>query len=60
MSDNKNAYKDDGRTGSLLDEMEADNKNLQNIGVEILPVHTEGTVHAKRIGGTFRTKRSKF
>ena len=55
MSDNKNAYKDDGRTGSLLDEMEADNKNLQNIGVEILPVHTEGTVHAKRIGGTFRT-----
>ncbi len=55
MSDNKSAYKDDGRTGSLLDEMDLDNKNLQNIGVEILPVHTEGTVHAKRMDGTFRT-----
>lgn len=55
MSDEKNAYKDDGRTGSILDEMETENKNLQNIGVEILPIHTEGTVHAKRIAGTFRT-----
>lgn len=55
MSDNKDLYKDDGRTGSLLDDMELDNKNLQNIGVEILPVHTEGTVHAKRMPGRFRS-----
>ncbi len=55
MAHTKEMYKDDGRTGSLLDNMGTDNKNLQNIGVEILPIHTEGTVHAKRIPGKFRT-----
>jgi len=55
MSDNKDLYRDNGQTGSLLDEMSLDNKNLQNIGVEILPVHTGGTVHAKRMPGKFRT-----
>jgi len=55
MSDNKDLYRDNKQTGSLLDEMNLDNKNLQNIGVEILPVHTGGTVHAKRMPGTFRT-----
>jgi len=55
MSEKKELYKDDGRTGSLLNAMESSNKNLENIGVELLPIHTEGTVHAKRIGGTFRT-----
>ncbi len=54
MSDNKDLYRDNKQTGSLLDEMNLDNKNLQNIGVEILPVHTGGTVHAKRIPGKFR------
>jgi cytochrome c oxidase accessory protein FixG len=34
--------------------MDMSNKNLQSIGVELLPVHTEGTVHAKRIPGFFR------
>lgn len=37
------------------DSVNLDNKTLQSIGVEILPVHTEGTVHAKRISGTFRS-----
>ena len=56
MSDNKkDLYRDNGQTGSLLDQMDTSNKTLENIGVEILPVHTGGTVHAKRIGGTFRT-----
>lgn len=45
---------DNIHTGSLLDEMDTSNKNLQNIGVELLPVHAGGTVHAKRMGGTFR------
>ncbi|MDG6778914.1 cytochrome c oxidase accessory protein CcoG [Thiomicrorhabdus sp. zzn3] len=54
-TDKKDLYRDKGETGSLLDEMDTSNKNLQNIGVEILPVHTEGTVHAKRIPGKFRT-----
>ncbi|BBP44825.1 4Fe-4S ferredoxin [Thiosulfatimonas sediminis] len=34
--------------------IEITNKNLENIGVELLPIHTEGTVHAKRIPGIFR------
>lgn len=57
MSDeNKKAgYKDNGQTGSLLDGVDTANKNLQNIGVELLTVHTEGTVHAKRMPGAFRT-----
>lgn len=50
----KSVYVDDGRTGSLLDDMDTSNKNLQNIGVELLTVHTEGTVHAKRMPGLFR------
>jgi len=44
----------DGTTASTLDELDTSNKNLQSIGVELLTVHTEGTVHAKRIPGTFR------
>jgi len=52
--ENKDLYRDDGRTGSALSGMDTSNKNLQNIGVEILPVHTGGTVHAKRIPGFFR------
>lgn len=56
MSDSKKElYHDHGPTGSVLDHMDMSNKNLENIGVEILPIHTGGTVHAKRIGGTFRT-----
>lgn len=52
--ESKDRYRDDGRTGSVLSEMDMSNKNLQNIGVEILPIHTSGTVHAKRIPGFFR------
>lgn len=52
--DSKDRYRDDGRTGSMLSDMDTSNKNLQNIGVEILPIHTGGTVHAKRISGFFR------
>lgn len=56
MSENENkAYSNDSGTGSVLEEMDTTNKNLQNIGVELLPVHAGGTVHAKRIPGTFRT-----
>lgn len=51
----KSGYQDNHQTGSLLDGVETVNKNLQNIGVELLTVHTEGTVHAKRIPGPFRT-----
>lgn len=55
MSDEKKTqYQDNGQTGSLLDDMDTSNKNLQHIGVELLSVHTEGTVHAKRIPGKFR------
>ena len=50
----KTVYKDTIHTGSLLDDMDTSNKNLQSIGVELLPVHAGGTVHAKRMGGTFR------
>lgn len=51
---NKTVYKTTIHTGSLLDEMDISNKNLQSIGVELLPVHAGGTVHAKRMGGAFR------
>lgn len=54
-AENKKGYVDNHQTGSLLDEMDTSNKNLQNIGVELLTVHTEGTVHAKRMPGKFRT-----
>ncbi len=54
MSSKEDLYKDNHQTGSLLDDMDMSNKNLQSIGVELLPLHTEGTVHAKRIGGVFR------
>lgn len=46
--------KKDGTTSTVFDDLETSNKNLQNIGVELLTVHTEGTVHAKRMPGTFR------
>ncbi len=51
---NKDAYRDNLQTGSMLEAMDTSNKNLQNIGVELLPLHTGGTVHAKRMGGIFR------
>ncbi|MGE4500519.1 MAG: cytochrome c oxidase accessory protein CcoG [Hydrogenovibrio sp.] len=51
----KVTYENSNQTKSLLDEMDTSNKNLQNIGVELLTVHTEGTVHAKRMPGKFRT-----
>ncbi|MDX1795806.1 MAG: cytochrome c oxidase accessory protein CcoG [Hydrogenovibrio sp.] len=56
MSDKNTSvkYTEQEHTASVLDEMDTSNKNLQNIGVELLTVHTEGTVHAKRIGGKFR------
>lgn len=50
--DNKTHYTNDGP--SLLDDVDTHNKNLQHIGVELLTVHTEGTVHAKRMPGIFR------
>lgn len=56
MSDVQKEVKsnDSNHMASLLDEMDTSNKNLQNIGVELLTVHTQGTVHAKRISGKFR------
>ncbi len=51
----KTVYNRDAGTGSLLEEFEISNKNLESIGVELLEVHTQGTVHAKRIPGRFRT-----
>ena len=51
----KTVYNRDAGTGSLLEEFETSNKNLEAIGVELLEVHTQGTVHAKRIPGRFRT-----
>ena len=51
----KNGSCDFGPTGSVLEQMDTHNKNLENIGVEILPIHTGGTVHAKRISGFFRS-----
>ncbi|GAB6035175.1 cytochrome c oxidase accessory protein CcoG [Galenea microaerophila] len=53
--DKKTDYKRDAGTGSLLDEFDTTNKNLDAIGVELLEVHTQGVVHAKRIPGRFRT-----
>lgn len=41
-------------TGTLLEDMDLSNKNLQHIGVEILTARTGGTVHAKRMPGRFR------
>lgn len=52
--ENKTEYTNSSQTKSLLDDLDTSNKNLQHIGVELLTVHTEGTVHAKRMGGTFR------
>lgn len=54
MAIDKELYKDNMQTGSVLDSMDMSNKNLQSIGVELLPVHAGGTVHAKRMGGAFR------
>lgn len=56
MSDQekKTVYSRDAGTGSLLEEFDTTNKNLEAIGVELLEVHTQGTVHAKRIPGRFR------
>ncbi len=54
-NDKKTTAHDFGPTGSILEQMDTHNKNLENIGVEILPIHTGGTVHAKRISGFFRT-----
>ncbi|MDG6774520.1 cytochrome c oxidase accessory protein CcoG [Thiomicrorhabdus sp. ZW0627] len=54
-TENQSTHQEASHTASVLDEMDTSNKNLQNIGVELLPVHTGGTVHAKRIGGKFRT-----
>lgn len=45
----------DGTSKSLLDEYEVNSRTLEEIGVEILPVNTGKTVHAKRIPGRFRT-----
>jgi len=45
----------DGTSATVFDDVEVSNKNLQNIGVELLTVHTGGTVHAKRIPGKFRS-----
>lgn len=53
--ENKTEYTNSSQTKSLLDDLDTSNKNLQHIGVELLTVHTEGTVHAKRMSGTFRT-----
>jgi cytochrome c oxidase accessory protein FixG len=57
MSENskKEAYRPKIHTGSVLDNVKVESKTLDDIGVEILPIHTGGTVHAKRIGGKFRT-----
>ena len=48
-------HKKDGTAKSLLDEYEVNSRTLEEIGVEILPVNTGKTVHAKRIPGHFRT-----
>lgn len=51
----KEAYRPKIHTGSVLDDVKVDSKTLDDIGVEILPVHAGGTIHAKRIPGKFRT-----
>lgn len=57
MSEKHDQHSKDGTSSNVLDSIgvETSNKNLENIGVELLPVHTEGTVHAKRIPGKFRS-----
>jgi len=56
MSDpNKEVYRPKIHTGSVLDDIDVKSRTLDDIGVEILPLHTGGTVHAKRTGGKFRT-----
>lgn len=52
---NKEIYRPKIHTGSVLDDIEVKSRTLDDIGVEILPLHTGGTVHAKRTGGKFRT-----
>ncbi|AHF02003.1 4Fe-4S ferredoxin [Thiomicrospira aerophila AL3] len=52
---NKEAYRPNIHTGSVLDDVKVHSKTLDDIGVEILPIHTGGTIHAKRIPGRFRT-----
>ncbi|WP_178861888.1 cytochrome c oxidase accessory protein CcoG [Thiomicrorhabdus cannonii] len=54
-TENKEVKNKSATAASVFDDVETTNKNLQSIGVEILPVHTGGTVHAKRIPGAFRT-----
>lgn len=44
----------DGTRSTVFDDVDTSSRNLQNIGVELLTVHTEGTVHAKRMPGLFR------
>jgi len=57
MSDQKQSHdqSNDATHKSQLEGVDTSNKNLQNIGVELLSVHTDGTVHAKRMSGKFRT-----
>lgn len=56
MTDSKKeAYRPKIHTGSVLDDVKVESRTLEDIGVEILPLHTGGTVHAKRIPGKFRT-----
>jgi len=55
MSKDQKSNSSTGPVKSMLDDLDTSNKNLQHIGVEYLNVHTEGTVHAKRMPGTFRT-----
>jgi cytochrome c oxidase accessory protein FixG len=53
---NKEIYRPKIHTGSVLDDVDIKaSRTLDDIGVEILPLHTGGTVHAKRTGGKFRT-----
>ncbi|WP_044413774.1 cytochrome c oxidase accessory protein CcoG [Thiomicrospira microaerophila] len=53
---NKEIYRPKIHTGSVLDDVDVKaSRTLDDIGVEILPLHTGGTVHAKRTGGKFRT-----
>ena len=56
MSTENSKVSRSGTESNVLDNMDFDtsNRNLENIGVELLPIHTEGTVHAKRIKGSFR------
>lgn len=51
----KDTYRPNIHTGSVLDDVKVESRTLDEIGVEILPLHTGGTVHAKRMPGKFRT-----